>query len=67
MTLAVIFLCFEAMSGLRINLGKFELVAIGAVEDVKVLAHILGCQVASLPMKYLCLLLIGHAYLKWRY
>jgi hypothetical protein len=67
LTLAVIFLCFEVVLGLRINLRKFELVAIGAVEDVEVLAHILGCQVASLPMKYLSLLLIGHAYLEWRY
>jgi hypothetical protein len=60
-------LWFEAVLGLRINLGKFELVAIGAMEDVEVLAHILGCRVASLPMKYLGLLLIGHAYLEWRY
>jgi len=39
--------------GLRINLGKSRLVPIEEVEDVKDLAHILGCRVASLPMKYL--------------
>ena len=45
------------MLGLRINLGKLELVPIGEVEDVEDMAHILGCQVASLPMKYFGLLL----------
>jgi len=47
------FLCFEAVSGLRINLGKFELVPVGEVEDVESLAHILGCRIGSLPMTYL--------------
>lgn len=45
------------MSGLKINLDKSELVAIGAVEDVEDLANILGCRVAFLCMKYLGLLL----------
>jgi len=47
------FLCFEAVSGLRINLGKSELVPIGEVDDVESLAHILGCRIGSLPMTYL--------------
>jgi hypothetical protein len=47
------FLCFEAVSGLRINLDKSELVPIGEVEDVESLAHILGCRIGSLPMTYL--------------
>jgi len=51
------FLCFEAVSGLRINLGKSELVPIGEVEDVESLAHILGCRIGSLPMTYLGMLL----------
>jgi hypothetical protein len=51
--LRCIFLCFEAVSGLRINLGKSEIVPIGEVEDVEDLASILGCRVSSLPMKYL--------------
>jgi hypothetical protein len=49
------FLCFEAVSGLRINLGKFELVPIGEVEDVESLAHILGCRIGSLPTTYLAM------------
>jgi hypothetical protein len=55
--LCCIFLCFEAASGLRINLGKLEIVPIGEVKDVEQLAQLLGCQVASLPMTYLGLLL----------
>jgi hypothetical protein len=33
------FLCFEAVSGLRINLDKSKLVPIGEVEYVESLAH----------------------------
>jgi hypothetical protein len=51
--LRCIFLCFEAASGLRINLEKSEIVPIGEVEDVERLANLLGCRVASLPMTYL--------------
>jgi hypothetical protein len=51
--LRCIFLCFEAASSLRINLGKSEIVPIGEVEDVEGLANLLGCRVASLPMTYL--------------
>lgn len=48
-----LFLCFEAISGLRINLAKLELVPIGNVNNVEGLANILGCTVSSLPLKYL--------------
>jgi hypothetical protein len=41
---------FEAVSGLKINLFKSEIVPVG---DVEGLAIVLGCQVASLLMKYL--------------
>jgi len=45
--LRCIFLCFEAASGLRINLEKSEFVPIGEVEDVERLVNLLGCRVAS--------------------
>jgi hypothetical protein len=51
--LRCLFLCFEAVSGLRINLAKSELVHVGNVNNVEGLASILGCRVSSLPMKYL--------------
>jgi hypothetical protein len=48
-----VFLWFEAVSGLRINLGKSEMVPVGEVSNLEELALILGCKVAPLPMKYL--------------
>ena len=42
---------------LKSNLNKSELVPVGFVEDVGGLAHIFGCRVSFLPMKYLSLLL----------
>ena len=44
---------FEAISGLRVNLGKSELVQVGEVPFLEELADILGCQTSTLPMKYL--------------
>ena len=44
---------FEATSGLRINLGKSELVPVGNVSSITDLAATLGCETSSLPMKYL--------------
>jgi hypothetical protein len=58
--LCCLFLCFEAVSGLKINLPKSEIVPIGEVQDINLLASIFGCWVASLPMKYLGLPLGAH-------
>jgi hypothetical protein len=51
--LRCLFLCFEAVSRLKINLPKFEIVPISEVEDVDRLVSIFGCRVTRLPMKYL--------------
>jgi hypothetical protein len=51
--LRVILNRFEAASGLRINLGKSELVPVRDVADIENLAAILGCKTSSLSMKYL--------------
>lgn len=40
-------------SGLKIYLGKSEMVPIGEVPKVEALADILGCKIFNLPMKYL--------------
>jgi hypothetical protein len=48
-----LFLCFEAVSGLKVNLAKSELVPVGNVDNVEGLAVIMGCRVSSLPLKYL--------------
>ena len=44
---------FEEVSGLRINLGKSELVLVGGVPNLATLMGLLGCGQSSLPLKYL--------------
>ena len=48
-----VFIWFQAVSGLKINLGKSELVPVGDEVVVEELAGILGCKVSSLPLQYL--------------
>ena len=43
----------EALSGLRINLNKSEILPIGSVDNVLELATKLGCGIGSLPTFYL--------------
>jgi hypothetical protein len=51
--LRVLLVCFEVVSGLKVNLAKSLLVPIGNVDNVAELASILGCGTALLPLKYL--------------
>jgi hypothetical protein len=51
--LQVLFLSFEAVSGLKIIWAKSVLVPVGQVDNMDELAGILGCGVSSLPLKYL--------------
>jgi hypothetical protein len=51
--LKCLLLCFEAVSGLKINLSKSMIVPIGAMGNLEVLSNILGCRVESLPLTYL--------------
>ena len=46
---------FEAISRLRINLDKSELIPVGRVDNVEELASKLGCMVESLPSSYLAM------------
>lgn len=46
-------LCFEAVSGLRVNLKKSELVLVGEVENIDELANPLCCKVGNFHMTYL--------------
>ena len=46
-------LCFEAVFGLRVNLGKSEMVPIGNVPNIQELAAMLECRISALPMNYL--------------
>ena len=49
----MLLLCFQAMTGLKVNALKSEMVPIEEVPNVFVLAEILGCRVGSLPMTYI--------------
>ncbi|RVW65596.1 putative ribonuclease H protein [Vitis vinifera] len=51
--LSWLLLWFEAISGLRINLNKSEILPVGRVENAELLAAELGCKVGSLPSTYL--------------
>jgi hypothetical protein len=48
-----ILLCFEAILGLKFNLKKSELVAMGEVPYIEELANIFSCNISSLPLHYL--------------
>ena len=58
--LSWIFLWFEAISRLNINLEKSSVLSVGDVEDLDVLARELGCRTGSLPTTYLGLPLGVH-------
>ena len=45
--------CFEAVTGLKVNMNKSEMVPIGEVVRVEDLAVLLSCHVGSLPLQYL--------------
>ncbi|XP_041027999.1 uncharacterized protein LOC121267971 [Juglans microcarpa x Juglans regia] len=51
--LGAVLLCFEVVLGLKVNLGKSELVSIGEELNINSLTRLLGCKIALLPMKYL--------------
>jgi hypothetical protein len=51
--LRLVFTWFEAISGLKINISKSEVVPVGQVPDIGVLADTLGCNINQLPMSYL--------------
>ena len=44
---------FEALLGLRINLDKSEILPVGRVENLELLALKVGCKVGRLPTSYL--------------
>ena len=48
---------FETISGLRINLDKSEILPMGRVENLEILALELGCKVGALPSTHLGLLM----------
>ena len=53
LSIRLVLSCFQAFSGLKVNVGKSEIVPAGEVNNLDALANILQCRVRSLPMKYL--------------
>lgn len=52
--LKFILLCFEALSGLKINFSKSEVLVTGVPEDEALrVSQLLNCQLGSFPSKYL--------------
>jgi hypothetical protein len=51
--LRYVFTWFEAVSGLKINLSKSEIVPVGDVPHIVELMQILGCKQSFLPLQYL--------------
>ena len=49
----LLLLSFQAVTGLKVDVHKSEMIPIGEVDDVHALAEILGCRVEELPMSYL--------------
>ena len=49
----MLLLCFQAVTGLKVNALKSEMVPIREVPNVHILAEILGSWIKSLPITYL--------------
>jgi len=44
---------FQAVSGLRINLSKSSILPVGQLDNIQILAGVLGYKIESLPLTYL--------------
>ena len=53
----MLLLCFQAVTSLKVNVLKSEMIPIREVNNVHVLAEILGRRIGTLPMTYLGMLL----------
>jgi hypothetical protein len=50
---STLLVCFEAVSGLKVNMAKLVLVPVSKVDNAGELATVLGCKMASMLLKYL--------------
>ena len=56
----MVLIFFESITGLKVNVGKSEIVLVGEVGNLDALARILCCKVGCLPMTYLGMPLGAH-------
>ena len=55
MNLRCVLTWFQAVSGLRVNLAKSSILPIGHVDNIHMLAGVLGCKVEAFSTTYLSL------------
>ena len=51
---------FKAITSLKVNIGKSELVPVGVIGSLNTLSSVLSCNVGKLPMTYLDMPLGAH-------
>ena len=56
----MVLIFFESIIGLKVDIGKCEIVPVGKVRNLDALARILCCKVGHLPMTYLGMPLGAH-------
>ena len=49
----IVLTCFEAVTGLQVNMAKSEMVPVGEVQNISKLADSLCCHIGGLPLSYL--------------
>ena len=59
----IVFTCFEAVTGLRVNMAESEMVLVGEVPNIVELVESLCCYIGTLPLSYLGMPLGHHT--KW--
>ena len=56
----IVLIFFEAITGLKVDVGKSEIVPVGEVGNLHALARVLCCRMGNLPMNYLGMPLGAH-------
>ena len=56
----MVLIFFEAITSLKVNVGKREIVPVGEIGNLHALARVLCCRVGNLPMTYLGMPLRAH-------
>ena len=51
LSIRLVLTCFQAFTGLKVNVEKSEIIPMGEVSNIQSLANILQCRVGNLPMK----------------
>uniref|UniRef100_A0A2N9FRJ8 Reverse transcriptase domain-containing protein n=1 Tax=Fagus sylvatica TaxID=28930 RepID=A0A2N9FRJ8_FAGSY len=51
--ICMVLTCFEAVTGLKVNMTKSKMVLVGAVAGLNALADLLYCHIGTLPLQYL--------------